>query len=84
VVAIANRSLEARRHLFPVPAARSFARQTPIPEKDTAGASVHQGAPAQPARVTAPGPPLDLARLSDEVYRHIQRKVRIDRERRGL
>jgi hypothetical protein len=27
---------------------------------------------------------LDVARLSEEVYRHIQRKIRIDRERRGI
>ena len=81
--AIVNRGLDGRRHLFPVPAARSLVRQTPIPEQDTP-ASVHQSAPVQPARVAAPAPQLDIARLSDEVYRHIQRKVRIDRERRGL
>jgi hypothetical protein len=28
-------------------------------------------------------PTIDVARLSDEVYRHIQRRVRIERERRG-
>jgi hypothetical protein len=45
---------------------------------------VHQAAVAPPARPAAPQPPLDIARLSDDVYRHIQRKIRIDRERRGL
>jgi hypothetical protein len=29
-------------------------------------------------------PPLNIERLSDEVYRHIQKKMRIERERRGL
>lgn len=46
----------------------------------------HQPTPP-PARVSTPAPPqlpLDIARLSDEVYRHIQRKIRVDRERRGL
>ena len=28
-------------------------------------------------------PVIDVERLSDEVYRHIQRRVRIERERRG-
>jgi hypothetical protein len=39
-----------------------------------------------PARVYAPPvqAPLDVARLSEEVYRHTQRKIRIDRERRGI
>ena len=39
-------------------------------------------APAAPVRLPAQ-PVIDVARLSDEVYRHIQRRVRIERERRG-
>jgi hypothetical protein len=39
-------------------------------------------AAAAPARLPAQ-PVIDVARLSDEVYRHIQRRVRIERERRG-
>jgi hypothetical protein len=32
---------------------------------------------------TAPAP-IDVGRLSEDVYRHIQRRIRIERERRGL
>lgn len=47
--------------------------------------SREQSSPAPPrASVLAAPPPLDMARLSEEVYRHIQRKIRIERERRGL
>jgi hypothetical protein len=37
---------------------------------------------ALPARSVPAAPPIDVARLSDEVYRQIQRRVRIERERR--
>jgi hypothetical protein len=40
-------------------------------------------APAPPSIAPA-APPIDIAKLSDEVYRHIQRTLRIERERRGL
>lgn len=47
--------------------------------------SREKSSPAPPrASVLAAQPPLDMARLSEEVYRHIQRKIRIERERRGL
>lgn len=42
---------------------------------------------APPRRADVAQPPqqqLDIGRLSDEVYRHIQRKIRIERERRGI
>jgi len=40
---------------------------------------------AQPAAAAAPpAPALDVAKLSEDVYRHIERRVRIERERRGL
>jgi len=39
---------------------------------------------AQSAARHQPQPQLDLARLSDEVYRQIERRVRIERERRGI
>jgi hypothetical protein len=29
-------------------------------------------------------PPIDIGRLSEDVYHHIQRRMRIERERRGL
>ena len=41
--------------------------------------------PPRPPDVAQPPPQqLDIGRLSDEVYRHIQRKIRIERERRGM
>lgn len=41
--------------------------------------------PPRPAAVVqSPQPQLDVGRLSEEVYRHIQRKIRIERERRGI
>jgi hypothetical protein len=37
------------------------------------------------SRSTFPAlPPAELARLSEEVYRHIERRMRIERERRGI
>jgi hypothetical protein len=41
---------------------------------------------AVPPRRQAPttSPQIDLGRLSEDVYQHIQRKIRIERERRGL
>jgi hypothetical protein len=41
-------------------------------------------APRPPAAVQPSQPQLDIGRLSDEVYRHIQRKIRVERERRGM
>lgn len=40
--------------------------------------------PPPPVVVPASQPQFDIGRLSDEVYRHIQRKIRIERERRGI
>lgn len=40
--------------------------------------------PPAPAVVQPSQPTLDIGRLSDEVYRHIQKKVRVERERRGM
>jgi hypothetical protein len=37
-----------------------------------------------PAVVQPAQPQLDIGRLSDEVYRHIQKKIRVERERRGM
>jgi len=52
------------------PAAKSESRET---------------SPPRPPDVVQPAQQqLDIARLSDEVYQHIQRKIRIERERRGM
>jgi hypothetical protein len=40
--------------------------------------------PRPQASVQAAQPQFDMGKLSDEVYRHIQRKIRVERERRGL
>ncbi len=63
---------------------RTFAAQPQ--HLDTAPAQTHHQPAPPPTRVSAPAPQplLDIARLSDEVYRHIQQKIRVDRERRGL
>jgi hypothetical protein len=82
---VERRSTEgaARVPLFAQPAMRSLA--TPPAASATIPAAP---GPAVAAHTTSPLPPLlppqiDVERLSDEVYRHIQRKVRIERERRG-
>jgi hypothetical protein len=40
-------------------------------------------APSRPQAQATP-PQIDLGRLSEDVYQYIQRKLRIERERRGL
>jgi hypothetical protein len=55
-----------------------------------AGSAGQLPTPEPPAAVRPPTsvrplqPQLDIGRLSEEVYRHIQRKIRIERERRGM
>jgi hypothetical protein len=56
----------------PVTASREGERATQPP-----------AAPAPGDRQQSTPPAIDVARLSEDVYRHIQRKVRIERERRG-
>jgi hypothetical protein len=73
-----------RLSLYAQPVGRSFAnhpaattvQQAPTPEQRSASPS--------PAHVQALQPQIDLGRLSEDVYQHIQRKIRIERERRGL
>jgi len=77
---------DARQHLFPVPVTRSFARSATVPVPEAVRAASPSRSSAVPAvqHTAPPQPPIDIARLSEDVYRHIERKVRIDRERRGL
>jgi hypothetical protein len=67
------------------PASRTLAQPAPAAASSTAPAS-HDApsvpAPSATASRTAP-PQIDIARLSDEVYRQIERRARIERERRG-
>ena len=77
------RELERQRApLYAQPATRDFASQlatAPIPPTQMEPRS----APA-PSLAVTPQPPIDLGRLGEDVYQYIQRKVRIERERRGL
>jgi len=68
----------------PLAASFTFARPFPAGAKERPPATDRASEP--PARAHAPPVPasLDVASLSEEVYRHIQRKIRIDRERRGI
>lgn len=74
----------ANQPLYAQSVSRTFAAQPQ--HGDAAQPQTHHQSTPPPVRVSAPAPPppLDIARLSDAVYRHIQQKIRVDRERRGL
>jgi len=72
--------------LYTQPVTRNFATQ---PARDETGGSQSQvqtiSAASPPTSIPAQQQPsFDIGRLTDEVYRHIQRKIRVERERRGL
>lgn len=73
-----------RSNLYPLPAPRSFAAPAAASMAEQPRVSEPRPAPAAADRAQTAQPQLDIARLSEDVYRHIQRKIRIDRERRGL
>jgi len=82
-----SRPQPARSRLYTQPAPLTFANQTPA----ASAARTQSNEQQSPAPARTPPPvvqpvqqQLDMDRLSDEVYRHIQRKIRIERERRGL
>jgi hypothetical protein len=82
-----SRPRPARSRLYTQPAPLTFANQTPA----ASAARTQSNEQQSPAPARTPPPvvqpvqqQLDMDRLSDEVYRHIQRKIRIERERRGL
>jgi hypothetical protein len=84
---IDNTTESLRARLYTQPAPRTFVNPpaTSAPERS----QPHEQEPARAARAATPviqpvQPQLDMNRLSDEVYRHIQRKLRVERERRGL
>jgi len=67
---------------------RPVTRSLAIPP---AGPSSHDAPPepraaqALPPEIRIPTPPpIDLERLTEDVYHHLQRRMRIERERRGL
>ena len=63
------------------PAARDFVTTPSHPVENQPAPQEPQ---SLPQRASVPQPALDIGQLSEEVYRHIQRKLRIERERRGL
>lgn len=72
-----------RSSLYAQPAARSLAVAP--------AASPAQPAPPEPRSTERSAPPvqalppaIDVGQLSEDVYQHIQRRIRIERERRGL
>jgi hypothetical protein len=74
-----------RSQLYGDAVRRSLANQPIAHSADAVHAREHRpDVPASRPRESAPQPPIDLAKLSEEVYRHMQRKIRIERERRGL
>lgn len=75
----------ARSQLYGDAVPRSLASQPIAQIADAVVAREHRpDVPASRPRESAPQSPIDLGKLSEEVYRHIQRKIRIERERRGL
>ncbi|HYV10450.1 MAG TPA: hypothetical protein VE980_06130 [Pyrinomonadaceae bacterium] len=69
--------------LYTQPVARNFVTQ-PSREETRSQARTVPSASPQTITPTQQQPSLDIGRLTDEVYRHIQRKIRVERERRGL
>ena len=65
-------------------AARTLAQPLPAHPAPSIPHLMPPPSSAQSAARHQPQPQLDLARLSDEVYRQIERRVRIERERRGI
>jgi hypothetical protein len=60
---------------FAMPPAAAVPLSAPVVERPSA---------TVPSMAPPSHPPIDLGRLSEDVYQYIQRKARIERERRGL
>ena len=75
---------DARAPLYSQPVARSFALAPAATAAPAAPTPVPTSAlrPPPPREVVQPA--IDVERLSEDVYRHMQRKIRIERERRGF
>jgi hypothetical protein len=71
-----------QERLYRQPAARDFA--SPAAHAAEKQSELLEPPSSLPQRPSMPQPALDIGQLSEEVYRHIQRKLRIERERRGL
>jgi hypothetical protein len=68
-----------RAPLYPQPVPRSFA----APPRQAPAAPTVVAPPVMPSPAPAP-PTIDVGRLTEDVYHHLQRRIRIERERRGL
>ena len=69
------------------PVSRTLAQPAPAHAPSSTAPAGVEASPLAPASAiaTRPTPPqIDIARLSDEVYRQIERRARIERERRGM
>jgi hypothetical protein len=75
---------DVRTPLYAQPVARSFARPTAATTAPAAPTSAATFELRPPLQREAVHPAVDLGQLSEDVYQYIQRKVRIERERRGL
>lgn len=64
--------------MYSAPATRTLAVQPRAAAHEAVAPAVSIAHPVAP-----PQPPIDVRRLSEDVYHHIQRRIRIDRERRG-
>jgi hypothetical protein len=75
----------SRSRFYSNPAPRNLAIQPAQRNEDRSQAAEQKhSAPLRTNSSPAQPPALNISWLSEEVYRHIQRKVRVERERRGL
>jgi hypothetical protein len=78
----------SRALLYAHPATRDFASQHAAAPAPQTPMVEPRPAPSSPSVTVTSSqssqPPIDLGRLGEDVYQYIQRKVRIERERRGL
>ena len=72
-----------RSTLYAQPASRSLA-VAPAGAQAPPASPEPRSMQAPPPPVPSPPPPIDVGQLSEDVYQHIQRRIRIERERRGL
>ena len=78
-----DNKMSSRSKLYSQPAWLNFANDATATSNERVRPQ-EQAPPSRPPTTVQPAQPqFDIGRLSEEVYRHIQRKVRVERERRG-
>ena len=70
--------------LYTQPVARAFASQPTPAAAPPPTPAIQRAEPPSPVRAQQMQPQIDIGRLTEDVYQHMQRKIRIERERRGL